>query len=81
VYYPQDPHRIGSNVVNQNVVLMGNQLAGASDASRSTKSGVVNQTTYLLRKQLIKCQCRTGVVNLNVVVNGSPIIDRLGCPE
>jgi hypothetical protein len=39
-------------------MLLGNQLAGSGDARWSTKTGVLNQTTHILREQRIKCQRR-----------------------
>src|SRR5690606_303438 len=55
-------------VVNQNVILVHYQLASVGDATSTPKTGMIDQAAGLLCEQLIKGQCGSRIVGLNVMI-------------
>ncbi len=58
-------------VVTNTTPLIALTAATAGDAPWSTKSGVDNQTTHVLRKKLIECQRRTWVIERDIPLSQS----------
>src|SRR5690606_28718927 len=62
-------HQIFSYIINQNVVLMGDKLAGALDTPLATKAGMVNKPRSLFGNQFIERQRGSRVVLSDVFAN------------
>ena len=79
--HAQYAHRVASEVVNQNVVGVYNQLACALDAADATKTGVRKQVFGVLGKQFIKLERGDRIVGFDVVVNVFAVLFGLRCPK
>ena len=62
--HAQHTYQIAIHVIDQYVVVMRYDFAGASDTTRPTQVGMINQTAGLLCKQFVERQGSDGVVRV-----------------
>jgi hypothetical protein len=79
--HSQDTDRIASNVINQNVVPVRNQLACPRNPARSSQARMVNQVFGLIGKQGIKRQCRNWTISSDVLADCLSVFSRRPRPD
>lgn len=81
VQHTKYPDLVAGDVVDQNIVLVGDKLPGAFYATRPAELWVIGQSAGFLLKQLIQGQRRCRIVVGNVFANLFPVLVRRSCPN